>query len=51
VSTFSAIRQSHDVPEAEIGDSDLYFSDSQGGITPLPVPPNLMGMQFWRVIQ
>ncbi|RJP36000.1 MAG: hypothetical protein C4548_16610 [Desulfobacteraceae bacterium] len=38
-------------PPIEIGDSDLYFSDSQGGITPLPVPPNLMGMQFWRVIQ
>jgi len=34
----------------EIGDL-LYFSDSGGGINPMTVPPNLVGMQFWRVIQ
>lgn len=38
-------------PPIEIGSTDLYFTDSSGGITPLQVPPNLMGMQFWRVIQ
>jgi type IV pilus assembly protein PilY1 len=38
-------------PPIEIGASDLYFSDASGGITPLQVPPNLMGMQFWRFIQ
>jgi hypothetical protein len=34
----------------EISDT-LYFSSSQADVTPEDVPPNLVGIQFWRVLQ
>jgi hypothetical protein len=34
----------------EISDT-LYFSSSQAEIPSEDVPPNLVGLQFWRVIQ
>jgi hypothetical protein len=34
----------------EIGDL-LYLSDSQGNINPMQVPRNLVGLQYWRIMQ